>query len=141
MKAKHLRNLGIPKGEILKDTVEAIKVWLKESEKHLTNTDIYEKISAMVKEPEAFLNDMHFAAIAKALNATKEARKSYVPREEPATYQQWGSDFETQAIVQMENACKLPISVRGALMPDAHVGYGLPIGGVLATKDAVIHMQ
>jgi len=26
----------------------------------------------------------------------------------------------------------------GALMPDAHVGYGLPIGGVLATDDAVI---
>jgi tRNA-splicing ligase RtcB len=38
----------------------------------------------------------------------------------------------------MENACELPVSVRGALMPDAHVGYGLPIGGVLATRDAVI---
>ena len=38
----------------------------------------------------------------------------------------------------MENACKLPVSIRGALMPDAHVGYGLPIGGVLATENAVI---
>jgi tRNA-splicing ligase RtcB len=38
----------------------------------------------------------------------------------------------------MENACKLPVSVAGALMPDAHTGYGLPIGGVLATRDAVI---
>ena len=38
----------------------------------------------------------------------------------------------------MKNACKLPVAVSGALMPDAHVGYGLPIGGVLATKDAVI---
>ena len=33
---------------------------------------------------------------------------------------------------QLENACKLPVAVRGALMPDAHRGYGLPIGGVLA---------
>ena len=33
---------------------------------------------------------------------------------------------------------RLPISRAGALMPDAHVGYGLPIGGVLATEDAVI---
>ncbi len=34
---------------------------------------------------------------------------------------------------------RLPISVAGALMPDAHVGYGLPIGGVLATTaDTVI---
>jgi tRNA-splicing ligase RtcB (3'-phosphate/5'-hydroxy nucleic acid ligase) len=38
----------------------------------------------------------------------------------------------------MVNACSLPIAVTGALMPDAHVGYGLPIGGVLATRDAVI---
>lgn len=33
---------------------------------------------------------------------------------------------------------KLPITVAGALMPDAHQGYGLPIGGVLATENAVI---
>jgi tRNA-splicing ligase RtcB len=31
----------------------------------------------------------------------------------------------------------LPVSV-GALMPDAHLGYGLPVGGVLATEGAVI---
>jgi tRNA-splicing ligase RtcB len=33
----------------------------------------------------------------------------------------------------MQTAMKLPISIAGALMPDAHQGYGLPIGGVLAT--------
>ena len=33
---------------------------------------------------------------------------------------------------------KLPVTVAGALMPDAHQGYGLPIGGVLATNNAVI---
>ncbi len=35
-------------------------------------------------------------------------------------------------------AASLPIAVSGALMPDAHLGYGLPIGGVLATDNAVI---
>jgi tRNA-splicing ligase RtcB len=55
-----------------------------------------------------------------------------------APYRQWGSDMDQQAIDQIENACCLPVSVRGALMPDAHVGYGLPIGGVLATRNAVI---
>jgi tRNA-splicing ligase RtcB len=39
---------------------------------------------------------------------------------------------------QMSTASKLPIAVAGALMPDAHAGYGLPIGGVLATENAVI---
>jgi tRNA-splicing ligase RtcB len=38
----------------------------------------------------------------------------------------------------MANASALPVAVAGALMPDAHVGYGLPIGGVLATDNAVI---
>jgi tRNA-splicing ligase RtcB len=38
----------------------------------------------------------------------------------------------------MNIAMKLPVTVAGALMPDAHQGYGLPIGGVLATKNAVI---
>jgi len=39
---------------------------------------------------------------------------------------------------QMYAAAKLPVAVAGALMPDAHHGYGLPIGGVLATENAVI---
>lgn len=34
----------------------------------------------------------------------------------------------------MNAAMQLPIAVAGALMPDAHMGYGLPIGGVLATQ-------
>lgn len=42
------------------------------------------------------------------------------------------------AISQMSTALRLPITVAGALMPDAHQGYGLPIGGVLAVKNSVI---
>src|SRR5262245_31991910 len=38
----------------------------------------------------------------------------------------------------MKNACSLPVSRKAALMPDAHVGYGLPIGGVLAAHVAII---
>ena len=38
----------------------------------------------------------------------------------------------------MDTALRLPVSVAGALMPDAHVGYGVPIGAVLATEGAVI---
>lgn len=56
----------------------------------------------------------------------------------PVPYKSWCTDAEKGAVEQMENAVSLPVSVAGALMPDAHQGYGLPIGGVLATKDAVI---
>lgn len=48
------------------------------------------------------------------------------------------SQIEEAAIHQMYQATKLPVSVAGALMPDAHSGYGLPIGGVLATEAVVI---
>ena len=53
-------------------------------------------------------------------------------------YRQWGRDLDAQSVQQMERACALPVALAGALMPDAHVGYGLPIGGVLATDNAVI---
>jgi tRNA-splicing ligase RtcB len=50
----------------------------------------------------------------------------------------WGQDLDPKSLEQMNNACGLPVSVAAALMPDAHVGYGVPIGGVLATRGAVI---
>jgi tRNA-splicing ligase RtcB len=59
-------------------------------------------------------------------------------RSTDAPYRIWGEGLEPDAVQQLKNACKLPVAVAGALMPDAHVGYGLPIGGVLATRDAVI---
>lgn len=65
--------------------------------------------------------------------------ETYRKRETPAPWSQWGDDLiQSEAAQQMNNACSLPNAVRGALMPDAHKGYGLPIGGVLAVKDAVI---
>jgi tRNA-splicing ligase RtcB len=59
-------------------------------------------------------------------------------RQEPVPYRRWGEGIEPESLLQMERACQLPVTVAGALMPDAHVGYGLPIGGVLATENAVI---
>src|SRR4051812_48671168 len=66
------------------------------------------------------------------------AAARFVPRDVDAPYQIWGDNLDATAVQQLKNACKLPIAVSGALMPDAHVGYGLPIGGVLATMNAVI---
>src|ERR687894_457700 len=47
-------------------------------------------------------------------------------------------DSIVRELDQMAGAMRLPVSVGGALMPDAHLGYGLPVGGVLATEGAVI---
>ena len=59
-------------------------------------------------------------------------------KQDKVSYKTWGEDIDAEAHTQMRNACSLPISCYAALMPDAHVGYGLPIGGVLATRNAVI---
>jgi tRNA-splicing ligase RtcB len=57
----------------------------------------------------------------------------------PLPYGVWGREhIDPEALTQMDVAMRLPVAASGALMPDAHVGYGLPIGGVLATVGAVI---
>ncbi len=66
------------------------------------------------------------------------ARRPHDRTSGPAPWRQWGQDIDPQAIQQMRDAASLPVAVAGALMPDAHVGYGLPIGGVLAVEDAVL---
>ena len=58
--------------------------------------------------------------------------------QEPIGYRTWGEEIDPAAHAQMRDACRVPSAVGAALMPDAHVGYGLPIGGVLATENAVI---
>jgi tRNA-splicing ligase RtcB (3'-phosphate/5'-hydroxy nucleic acid ligase) len=69
---------------------------------------------------------------------THAAHSSFARRESPAPCRIFGEGLEEGALQQIRNACQLPVSVAAALMPDAHQGYGLPIGGVLATDEAVI---
>jgi len=51
----------------------------------------------------------------------------------------WLDDIEGQALQQARNLANLPFAFRWvALMPDSHPGFGMPIGGVLATRQVVI---
>ncbi|MFA5478124.1 MAG: RtcB family protein, partial [Bacteroidales bacterium] len=51
----------------------------------------------------------------------------------------WLEDLEEDALQQARNLANLSIAFRHiAIMPDAHLGYGMPIGGVMATKDAIV---
>src|SRR5512133_2467675 len=51
----------------------------------------------------------------------------------------WASEIDDQAMQQARNLANLPFAFRWvAMMPDAHTGYGMPIGGVLATDGMVI---
>ena len=46
-------------------------------------------------------------------------------------------DIDPKALDQFYKAMELDCVVKGALMADAHLGYALPIGGVVATKDVI----
>ncbi len=51
----------------------------------------------------------------------------------------WLDDIEPGALSQAINLANLPFVYKWiAIMPDAHLGYGMPIGGVLATEDVII---
>jgi tRNA-splicing ligase RtcB len=106
-------------------------------------TDVRHALRAVTADPQIHADDPIFGALAlqlatQARPAQAEAPRSASPRERPLPHRIWGHDHDEEALRQMERAMRLPVAVMGALMPDAHVGYGLPIGGVLATDNAVI---
>src|SRR5437667_6162734 len=130
MNAKDLIRLGVPLGEAQRRAIDFIsKFILGGGDK----TRLEHEVKAILANPNAFVDDPLRAEFAKALLSAPPP-----PRAEPVKYRQWGEGLEHEAVMQMEKACLLPVAVAGALMPDAHVGYGLPIGGVLATDNVVI---
>jgi tRNA-splicing ligase RtcB len=51
----------------------------------------------------------------------------------------WLDDIEDGAVSQAKNLANLPfVHKHIAIMPDSHQGFGMPIGGVMATKGVVI---
>lgn len=96
-------------------------------------TDGKKRIAAILKSPENYSDHPHFGPFAKEL-----IEEQQFVRPEPISYKTWGADgIEAGSHDQMQKACSLPNAVGAALMPDAHIGYGLPIGGVLALENAV----
>jgi len=50
----------------------------------------------------------------------------------------FSNNIDSEALAQFESAMAQDFVVKGALMPDAHKGYSLPIGGVVATQDVIL---
>jgi tRNA-splicing ligase RtcB (3'-phosphate/5'-hydroxy nucleic acid ligase) len=135
MKTRDLVRMGIPAGRCAgaaQRLLEATHVAKRSTEAVLSG------VRRVAGAPEEFLADPTYGELAQLLVEHAAMGGRFVPREVDAPYQIWGDNLESGALEQMRNACKLPVAVAGALMPDAHIGYGLPIGGVLATHDAVI---
>ncbi len=130
MNTKDLIHLGVPEGDAMKLAHAHMRRLFAQG---CDRAAVEDDILRIVADPTAFFADAVRAPLARVLY-----RPAFTPRAELAPWRQWGTDLEADAVRQMANACALPVAVAGALMPDAHPGYGLPIGGVLATENAVI---
>lgn len=133
MTGDDLLRLGFNRGKAIGLALRLIP----EASKTLDAAGIARELQAVLADPSAHLTHPHFAELAELLRE-QNSKPVFVERSQPAPYQVWGEGIEEHAIQQIRDAVRLPVAVAGALMPDAHLGYGLPIGGVLATENAVI---
>lgn len=138
IKGEDLLELGYPQGKAIGTAIRIIDQNFREQKRE----DVLALLLKIVQYPENFLDDVVLSDIAKDLT-DKTILTDGIPetalKESSDAYAIYGkAAIEPGALAQMDIAMKLPITVAGALMPDAHQGYGLPIGGVLATNNAVI---
>lgn len=109
--------------------------------KHFKKEEILNTFQKVKENPEAYEQDEVLAPLANTFVVKNKIKDftSYQLLEEKGKLKVYGSkEIEASAKQQMEVAMSLPVSISGALMPDAHTGFGLPIGGVLAVNNAVI---
>lgn len=133
---KDLRGIGFPESPV-------ISLAMGLMEKHYKHSTVAEalKILSNVKDtPADYLEHPVLGKIAEQLIPRPAPEGAEVSlNQNGISFSVFGSEgIEAGALHQMYTAARLPVAVAGALMPDAHSGYGLPIGGVLATHNAVI---
>ena len=150
MNARQLAKLGVSR-DCVPQAIQAVQVVAKHNRTVPKDQriDVDEAIRDCVANPRTFLEEggadgtpertaflatygTFFKELAEALVDDREPVHS-----EPIPYRTWGEEIDPAAHHQMKVACSLPVACGAALMPDAHVGYGLPIGGVLALENAV----
>ncbi len=133
---KDLKRMGYKEGKAMGVALSLL---------HYYDTEPKSEVIALFRKvllyPESFLEDPILKPLAQALQSIPTPPEAgVIPLTQNADdYKIYGAEhIEAGARAQMDVAMKLPVTVGGALMPDAHQGYGLPIGGVLATNNAVI---
>ena len=133
---KELRAIGYPEGPVISIAMAV----MEKNFKHTRKEDAMELLKNILAAPVEYENDAVLGLIAQQLLPKKTTEGAEISlNQNGIQFSVFGQEhIEEGAMHQMYQAAKLPVSIAGALMPDAHSGYGLPIGGVLATENAVI---
>lgn len=136
LQGKDLRKLGYPESKVIGIAIDL----MQKNYKHSTEQQALDILAGILAAPDEYMEDTVLCKIAAELVEKPEITAATIDlNREIKPYEIYGADkIEAGALLQMDTAMRLPVSVAGALMPDAHRGYGLPIGGVLATDNAII---
>jgi tRNA-splicing ligase RtcB len=136
LRGKDLRAIGYPEGPVISIAMNV----MEKNYKFEREEDVMNLLRMILAAPVEYANDAVLGLIAQQLipKPAPEGVEVSLNSTGVAFNVFGGEHIEAGAMNQMYQAAKLPIAVAGALMPDAHSGYGLPIGGVLATDNAVI---
>jgi len=138
LRGKELKRIGFTNDSAVSLAINLVAKNYRRSDK----MEVLELLGKINLTPEDYFEDPVFGQLAKLLSEKtlpQKKKKKPVLNKAALEFKIYGEEnIDPQAVEQMQTAMKLPIAVKGALMPDAHVGYGLPIGGVLATYNAII---
>lgn len=134
-----LKAIGITDKELLKEIGRIAKIMTNRNGEAKAKvlelaTEAWEKPQEVLKDKNHAFHHLAAEVAEYKSSITTATHEQTWKLHKGIDYEVYGSDFiDYPTLNQMDVAMKLPITKAGALMPDAHVGYGLPIGGVLAT--------
>lgn len=133
---KELEKMGYPKGRSMGLAIQQVLQQYKREDKGRLMQLFQEVLDA----PERFESHPVLGMLVREMKGEEKRNAGeFALRAECPDFPIYGENgIEKGAKGQMRTAMSLPITLKGALMADAHQGYGLPIGGVLATQNAVI---
>jgi tRNA-splicing ligase RtcB len=135
LRINEIKKVGFQDGRVIQVIQDVMLRQLKD----LNKKGKLHLLRRIYDHPEKFRDDPVLGIIATEVERSVSERCSPALKKQRSHYRIYGAEhIEQGAMEQMDTAMRLPIAVKGALMPDAHLGYGLPIGGVLATQDEVI---
>lgn len=134
LKGKDLIKLGFPQNNSINIALGQISRYRKKVSKEKVLLEAKE----VLLQPANYMGNAIWGKVVEAMLDPVEVKRHEL-KSIRAPHEVFGENgIDDLAKFQLYDALKLPVAVAGALMPDAHAGYGLPIGGVLATRNAVI---
>ncbi len=137
LRSKDFKSLGIYSNKTISIAMSILR---KKRFKSLTIRMKADLVKTIMDTPQDYINDELLGLIAEQFIEPQEQEQEVVQlTENDVELKVFGRPLiKSNAYQQMKTAMKLPIVRRGALMPDSHLGYGLPIGAALATEETII---